>query len=524
VGIVTSNDPKGPIESPTDTDTGSAASGTTTVTDTRAFRMLLEAAPDAMLIIDPEGRISDINTQVEALFGYPRAELLGRNMEMLLPERFRTAHPQHRMRYGLEPRKRAMGASGIELYGRRQDGTEFSAEVSLSPMPLEGRLLVIATIRDGTARIKLSQAQEAIRLRDEFLSIASHELRTPLTPIQLQIDGALRAARRGGEQDLPIITRKLEALGNGIHRLASLVNQLLDLSRITSGRLDLERSEVDLIALIHRSLVAFEDEAVGVECALELEVQADKIRGRWDASRLEQVLTNLLSNALRYGTGRPVTVFAAELRSGWVTLLVRDQGIGVAEEHHDLIFQRFERVTEARNRGGFGLGLWIVRQIVEAHAGTIRVFSRPGIGSTFGVELPLGTAEPGPSHDQVLLLIDEDPVSRGTFRECLDGHQPWAVTAGNGFDALALLHFGVKPQLIIAAPDGLTPESAAYMDELRTEAAARNIPLCWLVAEGITAPPGGPAPRLTKPFTAETLRAFLSQVQRTFDDRRLSPA
>ena len=257
-------------------------------------------------------------------------------------------------------------------------------------MPLEDRLLVIATIRDGTARIKLSQAQEAIRLRDEFLSIASHELRTPLTPIQLQIDGALRAARRGGEQDLPMITRKLEALGNGIHRLASLVNQLLDLSRITSGRLDLERSEVDLIALIDRSLVAFEDEAIGVECALELEVQADKIRGRWDASRLEQVLTNLLSNALRYGAGRPVSVFAAELRSGWVTLLVRDQGIGVAEEHHDLIFQRFERVTEARNRGGFGLGLWIVRQIVEAHAGTIRVFSRPGIGSTFGVELPLG--------------------------------------------------------------------------------------------------------------------------------------
>ena len=122
------------------------------------------------------------------------------------------------------------------------------------------------------------------------------------------------------------------------------------------------------------------------------------------------------------------------------------------------------------------------------------------------------------------MLVDDDPVSRGSFRECLDGHQPWAVTASNGFDALALLHFGVKPQLIIAASDGLTPESAASMEELRTEAGARNIPLCWLVAEGSPVPPGAHAPRLTKPFTAETLRAFLSQVQRTFDNRRVSPA
>jgi two-component system sensor kinase FixL len=494
--------------------------------DVPAFAALLEAAPDGMLIVDRQGRITHVNTQVENLFGYPREELLGQSMEMLLPERFRGAHPQHRMRYSKEPRRRAMGAPGVDLYGRRKDGSEFPAEISLSPLgneETEGPI-AIAAVRDVTeqrkaeaSRVKLSQAQEAIRLRDEFLSIASHELRTPLTPIQLQIDGALRAARRGGEHDLPMITRKLEALGNGVHRLASLVNQLLDLSRITSGRLDLERSEVDLVALIHRSMVAFEDEAIGAECPLELEVQPEGIRGRWDASRLEQVLTNLLSNALRYGAGRPVSVFAGQLHPGRVTLLVRDQGIGVADEHHELIFQRFERVTEARHRGGFGLGLWIVRQIVEAHGGTIRVFSRPGVGSTFGVDLPVGLETPGPTQEKVVLLVDDDPGIRNDFRDQLEGHQPWPATACNAFDALSLMHFGLEPQLVLLATDGPAPpesDGPGLVEQLRAETRARGIPLAW-VTPNDSGPPGltlgEHEPRLAKPFSAEALRTFVAR-------------
>jgi hypothetical protein len=196
-------------------------------------------------------------------------------------------------------------------------------------------------------------------------------------------------------------------------------------------------------------------------------------------------------------------------------LLVRDQGIGVAEEHHELIFQRFERVTEARNRGGFGLGLWIVRQIVEAHGGKISIFSRPGVGSTFAVELPLASGRPPVAHDEVIMLVDEDPMVRGAFRECLDGHDPWAVTACNGFDALALLHFGFSAQLILVANDASSPEGSTHLDELRATARARNIPLASLVKPDSTVP-GGTAdePRLEKPFSAQALRGFVADILR----------
>jgi protein-histidine pros-kinase len=597
---------------------------------------VLEAAPDAMLIVDGEGRISHVNSQVEAMFGYARAELTDRPLEILMPERFRAAHPGHRLRYHSEPRTRLMGKAGVELYGRRKDGSEFPAEVSLSPMQWEGRLLIIAAIRDVTARrkvearfrrlmdaapdalvlsnaaniivlvnelaerlfgyergelvgqsverllpqryrneaadtplaqpqgegmelhalrkdgsefpaeislsplepldededeprtiaairditerrkaeaerTKLAQAQEAIRLRDEFLSVASHELRTPLTPIQLQIDGALRAARRDGTPDLPTVIRKLDALSNGIHRLSTLVNQLLDLSRITAGRLDLERTPIDLVGLVGRAMTAFEDEAVRNECTLEFEAPRGEVRGRWDASRLEQVVTNLLSNALRYGTGRPVAVAVLESRPGWAMLLVRDQGIGIAEEHQALVFQRFERVSESRHKGGFGLGLWIVRQIVEAHGGTIEVFSRPGMGATFAVELPTGLAPVAASPD-VVLLVDDDHATRQAFRAAARTGRYQALTAGHGADALGLLHFGLRPALILLDDDMPMMDGPTTAAEVRAHPGGANVPIVWLTGRGYPAHAvAGDATSQPKPFSPHELQETITR-------------
>lgn len=224
-------------------------------------------------------------------------------------------------------------------------------------------------------------ANEAIAVRDEFLSIASHELNTPLTPLRMQLD-SLRRGRfqpeRAGE--------KLDAASRQVTRLTKLVSELLDVSRIRSGRLHLEPEPFDMAALVDEVVGRTSEEAE--RAGVTFVVRADRpCEGTWDRMRLDQVVTNLLTNAVKYGGGKPVRVDLARTDSG-VRLAVSDQGIGIAPEHQRRIFERFERATSARHYGGFGLGLWIARQIVESSGGTIAVDSAPGRGSTFVVDLP----------------------------------------------------------------------------------------------------------------------------------------
>jgi signal transduction histidine kinase len=232
-----------------------------------------------------------------------------------------------------------------------------------------------------TARLFL-RAQEAVAARDEFLSIASHELKTPLTSLVLNSDSLRAAARRG---DLEAAAKKAEVMRRNVDRLTRLVSSLLDISRISAGRLDLELEEVDLGDVVREVVARFEDEARRAGCVVRLSADAPAV-GRWDRLRLDQVATNLLSNAIKYGRGKPVDV-AVETEGDRATLTVRDRGIGISAADQRRIFQRFERAVSKRNYGGFGLGLWIVRQIVESLGGTVRVESVPGEGSTFEVEL-----------------------------------------------------------------------------------------------------------------------------------------
>jgi CheY-like chemotaxis protein len=202
-------------------------------------------------------------------------------------------------------------------------------------------------------------------------------------------------------------------------------------------------------------------------------------------------------------------VLAAELRPGFVTLLVRDQGIGVAEEHQKLIFQRFERVAESRNRGGFGLGLWIVRQIVEAHAGSIRVFSRPGLGSTFGVELP--NLHPAPNKPPpLILLVDDDPAVREAFRQSQRDGDAHGLTAMTGFDALALLDFGVRPALILLDDEMPIMDGPTLFAELRADPRYCDIPVVWLKDRGAARVAAGEA-ALEKPFAPLELRLLAAR-------------
>ena len=360
---------------------------------------LLEFVPDAMVIVDrADGRIVHVNRVAEELFGYQREELVGQLVEVLLPARVREAHRGHRAGYAAAPRTRPMGF-GQDLFALRKGGEEFPAEVSLSPLAADGGSYAITAIRDVGERKKVEerarlyrQAQEEVRRRDEFLSVASHELRTPVAALQLQLQMLYRVAAREAAPLSPVLVDKVEALERQTRRLTVLVNELLDVSRMRLGRLELRLEELDLAELARESVRQLEGELgrSGSRIALRADAPAT---GRWDRLRLEQVVTNLLVNAAKFGEGRPIAV-TVQAEAGLARLAVADQGIGIPPEHQDRIFGRFERAASPEHYGGLGLGLYIAREIVEAHGGHIRLASAPGLGSTFTVELPRGPSAP----------------------------------------------------------------------------------------------------------------------------------
>ncbi|WP_375755384.1 ATP-binding protein [Corallococcus exercitus] len=255
------------------------------------------------------------------------------------------------------------------------------------------------------------EAREAVRQRDEFLGIASHELKTPLTPLSLKVQllqkQVVVLAREGKEVPTERVAEALDVVQRQVRRLSGLVDNLLDVSRITAGRLRLELEELDLASVAAEILYRFSPAAAqaGTELGLEAPVP---VVGRWDRLRLEQVVTNLVSNALKYGAGQPVIV-GVEAHGTLARLTVKDHGIGIAPDDLARIFERFERAVSDRHYGGLGLGLYITRQIVEAFGGTVSAVSTPGQGSTFILELPRGDipeewisahAAPGPTQGE----------------------------------------------------------------------------------------------------------------------------
>ncbi|WNZ62189.1 HAMP domain-containing sensor histidine kinase [Myxococcus sp. MxC21-1] len=228
-------------------------------------------------------------------------------------------------------------------------------------------------------------ATQAVKARDELLSVAGHELKSPLNALQLQIHLLARMAREA--MAVNGLAERAERAAKAGQRLGLLIDDLLDVSRLSSGRLGLKREEVDLAALT-RELVGRMSEELAL-AGNEVRLLLDRpVSGHWDRLRLEQVLVNLLTNAAKYGAGRPVTV-EVEAVGPVARLSVRDEGIGVSPEEQERIFEQFERSASVQHFKGLGLGLWITKRIVEAHGGSIRLASEPGKGSTFTVELPL---------------------------------------------------------------------------------------------------------------------------------------
>ena len=244
---------------------------------------------------------------------------------------------------------------------------------------------------DITERKQLeTDLRKAVRARDEFLSIASHELRTPLTSLKLRAERLYQTAVRapgGPALDDGRLERDAEATLTQVNHLVRMVEVLLDVSRISEGRLALDRDDLEVGPLVAGVADRLKEPASTAGSPIRIEVRG-AVTARWDRFRIEQVVTNLLSNAIKYGAGQPVDVLV-DRNDGTARIVVTDRGPGIEAEHHARLFERFARFAPTRHYGGFGLGLWIARVIVEAHGGTIGVDSRVGEGASFFVNLPL---------------------------------------------------------------------------------------------------------------------------------------
>ncbi len=356
------------------------------------FRGLLEAAPDAMVIVGRDGRITLVNSQMEHLFGYTRDELIGQPVEILVPDRYRSQHTAHRSGFFGQPRARAMGA-GLQLHGRRRDGSEFPVEISLSPLETEEGTFVTGAIRDATERRLFEKTlQDASRLKSEFLANMSHELRTPLNGIigfsEFLVDG------KAGELNATQKEFLGDVLASGRH-LLRLINGVLDLSKIEAGKMDLLPESFVLRAAIDEACAVASNAAGDKSIELLVDVAPDPAEVTLDRHKFMQILYNLLSNAFKFtDNGGQIVLTAARVNDA-LRVDVQDYGVGIRAEDLPKLFAEFQQLDSgaARRHQGTGLGLALTRRLVELHGGSVHVESAPGVGSCFTVILPLPPAQ-----------------------------------------------------------------------------------------------------------------------------------
>lgn len=358
---------------------------------------VLENALDAVVAMNTDGLIIEWNRQAEIIFGWTRDEVVGKRMsETIIPHKYRSAHEVGLKRF-LKTGTGPVINNRLELSALRKDGSEFPIELTVTHLSEEK--CFYAFLRDITERINFRknllenkmELERTLKNRDEFVSITSHELKNPLSVLGMQSQMLRRNLWKNNcsSDAREKFEQFLKHVDDQVMKLTRLVEEMQDVSRIRTGKLTMAWEEFDLNVLIKDILDKMHEQFIEANCGVpSFWTTSDQIVGTWDKLRVEQVVVNLFTNAIRYAGGNPIEV-TVKVEREHVLISVKDHGMGIPKENQEKIFNPFERAEDPREVKSLGLGLYITKRIVEAHHGEIWVESDKGEGANFIVELPI---------------------------------------------------------------------------------------------------------------------------------------
>jgi PAS domain S-box-containing protein len=354
------------------------------------YSSFLAISADAVIAVDEEQTIVFFNEGAERIFGWTAAEVGGKYLAMLLPERYRGAHRGHVHGFGAAHGRARLMGERQEISGLRKSGEEFPAEASIQRMVIDGKNYYAAVLRDVSARYRAEEAlRQAVRTRDDMMGIVSHDLRNPASAVKMLARSILEEARE--RRDIPDdVTERVEVIQQAAAQIDALIQDLLDVTRLEAGRLTVSPRDVAPVPLVEAALYAMRTLAESTGVGLEASYDEELPMVHADPERVTQLLSNLVGNALKFTpAGGHVEVRVQPYNEG-VLVSVVDTGEGIPTDHLPHVSDRFFQVSTGRMaaRHGAGLGLPIARGIVEAHGGTIWIESVPGRGTTVRFTLP----------------------------------------------------------------------------------------------------------------------------------------
>ena len=451
-------------------------------------RSIIDQMVDGFITIDEKGTIGLFTSSAEKIFGYKSDEVLGHNINMLMPEPYHSEHDGYLDNYNRTGHRKIIGI-GREVTGRRKDGSEFPMDLAISEMVLDGQKVFTGVVRDITER-KLVE-----KLKNEFISTVSHELRTPLTAIR----GSLGLITGGAVGELPDqIVDMLRIAGNNTERLLILINDILDIQKIESGQIAFKFERVELMPLLEQVIENTTTFASQFNVSFSISTALANSYIYADKDRMMQVMENLLSNAAKFSPENEVVeISVARHYDDSIRVSVTDHGEGIPEEFQSKLFSRFTQSdsSSVRKKGGTGLGLSIAKAIVEKHGGIIDFVTRVGVGSTFYIELPefVGDAlssnddsfrQLPKQHQQCVLIVEDDPDIAALIRRMLaeDGYN--SDIALNVREARQYMKQNQGQYKAITLDLVLPDESGIrFLEDIRREADTHDIPVIVVSAE-----------------------------------------